>query len=313
MSRIDVIVPCHNYGRFLAECVESVTSQSHRELRVLIIDDASTDDTAVIGEELAAADPRVTFLRHAAGHGHISTYNQGLDWADGDYFLVLSADDFVLPGAFERALRILDARRQVGLLYAAFVEYRVPDQQPYRVKRPWHPGPVAISKTMPEQLPKPSSTNSVQPAELIRSWGVIGNHVGMSTAITRTVVQKRLGGYRKDLPHSGDLEMWLRFALHSKVVYLDQLQAVYRRHGQNMSIGYAGLPNVQQCVEAFRPHYREISRRVPGGAALVGEIQASLEAKAAKLGGSIAPEPRLERLSRLFGFGRHYRPQRKSG
>ena len=44
MSRVDVIVPCYNYGRFLRECVESVLSQPV-DVRVLIIDDASTDDT----------------------------------------------------------------------------------------------------------------------------------------------------------------------------------------------------------------------------------------------------------------------------
>ena len=55
MSRVDVIVPCYNYGRFLRECVESVLSQPV-EVRVLIIDDASTDDTPEVAAALAAED-----------------------------------------------------------------------------------------------------------------------------------------------------------------------------------------------------------------------------------------------------------------
>ena len=77
MSRVDVIVPCYNYGRFLRECVESVLGQPV-DVRVLIIDDASTDDTPEVAAALAAEDARVEFRRHAVNRGHIATYNEGL-------------------------------------------------------------------------------------------------------------------------------------------------------------------------------------------------------------------------------------------
>src|ERR1700678_792414 len=93
MSPVDVVVPCYNYGRYLKGCVESVLSQRDVDVRVLIIDDASSDDTPVIGEGLAANDMRITFRRHAVNLGHIKTFNEGiLDWARAPYTLLSSAD-----------------------------------------------------------------------------------------------------------------------------------------------------------------------------------------------------------------------------
>ena len=63
MSSVDVIVPCYRYGMFLRECVESVLSQDFENLRVLIIDDASPDNTSEIAEVLMKDDARVTFIR----------------------------------------------------------------------------------------------------------------------------------------------------------------------------------------------------------------------------------------------------------
>src|SRR5205807_1774138 len=117
MSRVDVIVPCHNYARYLRGCVESVLSQPEVDIRVLVIDDASPDDTAEVGARLAAEDARVEFRRHAVNQRHIATYNEGLAWAAGDYALLLSADDLLTPGALARATRVLDAHPEVGLIY----------------------------------------------------------------------------------------------------------------------------------------------------------------------------------------------------
>ena len=117
MSRVDVIVPCYRYGHYLRQCVESILSQSHGDLRVLIIDDASPDNTPEVARALAAQDPRVEYRRHEVNQGHIATYNEGLDWADGDYVLLLSADDLLTPGALERAIAPMDAYPEVGVSF----------------------------------------------------------------------------------------------------------------------------------------------------------------------------------------------------
>jgi glycosyltransferase involved in cell wall biosynthesis len=67
------------------------------------LDDASPDNASEVGAEVAREDSRVTLVRHHVNKGHIATYNEGIDWVSADYMLLLSADDYLLPGALDRA------------------------------------------------------------------------------------------------------------------------------------------------------------------------------------------------------------------
>ncbi len=59
VASIDIVVPCYQYARFLRDCVTSVLTQDIQNLRVLVIDDASGDNSAEIAAQLASEDPRV--------------------------------------------------------------------------------------------------------------------------------------------------------------------------------------------------------------------------------------------------------------
>src|SRR5262249_18685153 len=88
------------------------------DVRVLIIDDASPDDSADVARRLAAQDERVEVRVHAENKGHIATYNEGLlEWADGKYSVLISADDMLAPGALARATAVLEANPDVGFVY----------------------------------------------------------------------------------------------------------------------------------------------------------------------------------------------------
>jgi len=117
MAKVDIVVPCYNYGRFLETCVGSVLDQSIRDLRVLIIDDASTDDSLSVAKRLAETDPRISIIAHAQNKGHISTYNEGIAWASADYLLLLSADDLLVAGALDRAIAVMDANPDIVLTH----------------------------------------------------------------------------------------------------------------------------------------------------------------------------------------------------
>ena len=136
MSRVDVIVPCYNYAHFLPSCIGSIRAQEGVEVRALILDDASGDDSEKVGTELASRDPRIQFRRHPVNIGHIATYNEGIEWADGDYLLVLSADDLLTPGALARAARLMDAHPEVGLTYGRAIMTSDPSQHPPLIPEP---------------------------------------------------------------------------------------------------------------------------------------------------------------------------------
>lgn len=236
MSYVDVIVPCYRYGHFLRECVESVLTQSLTDVRVLILDDASPDNTHEVGAELAREDSRVTLVRHHVNKGHIATYNEGIEWAAGDYFLLLSADDFLLPGALVRAASVFAAHPEVVLTCG--------------------PAAVAHEDELFPQIPlqgERTNYNIMAGQDFIEATcsNSSGNPIWTPTAVVRTSAQKVVGGYNKNLPHAGDLEMWLRLARLGSVAVLDSYQAVYRRHLSNMHKSYPGVQTLRQHLLAF--------------------------------------------------------------
>ena len=233
MSRVDVIVPCYKYAHFLRECVESILSQSLTDVRVLIIDDASPDHTPEVAAELAARDKRVEYRRHSVNHGHIATYNEGLEWATADYVLLLSADDLLTPGALHRATRFLDAHPEVGLAYGRHIDFQTGQ----------------MLKPVPDSAECDGWVLSYE--EFLEASCKLGHTpIQSPAAIVRNQVHREVGGYRPELPHSGDTELWLRLAARAPVGVLDAEQAYRRWHIANMTFRYTP---VATCVSSGLP------------------------------------------------------------
>jgi glycosyltransferase involved in cell wall biosynthesis len=235
---IDVIVPCYRYGHYLRQCVESALAQAE-PVRVLIIDDASPDDSAEVAADLAASDARVALMRHRANKGHIATYNEGIEWATSPYLLLLSADDYLLPGALTRAVRVMEMHPEVGLVFGNAFEL---------VEK------GTMIPVEPFAAAGPRVKDCIMTGQEFVTRSGARNIVPTPTAVVRTSIQKSVGGYRSDLPHSGDMEMWLRICVCASVGFVDAYQAVYRLHGGNMSNGYREanwLPDILQRKAAI--------------------------------------------------------------
>src|SRR5229473_2435763 len=223
MSSVSVVIPCYKYGHFLEESVASVLDdQPGVDVRVLIIDDASPDDSAEVARKIAAREPRVEVVVHTANKGNIATFNEGLiDWADGDYCILLSADDRLTPGALRRARDLLDAHPGVPLPAA-------------RTKvRGWS---VWSGQWWIEQRFRQAENPIISPE-----------------IVVRTSLQKSVGGYDAQLPKAADMEMYMRLAAHADVGFVRGVdQAFYRVHGQNMSKAVSALMDLRQRRSVFQ-------------------------------------------------------------
>ena len=251
MSTVSVFVPCYNYAHFLPECVASIVSQPGVDVRVLVIDDASSDNTPEVAADLAAHDSRVEYRRHSKNCGHIATYNEGLAWANGDYTVLLSADDKLTPGALLRASQLMDAHPEVGFVYGGCVKFNTGQPVP-QPRLPSGPGRWQIH-------------NGLDWLEMICATGY--SFINSPEVVVRTSLQHQLGGYRPELPHTGDLEMWMRFAVHAAVGQIvDADQAFYRLHGQNMHFDLfsAAAKDVQQRRAAYDSIFQDYRNSIPG-------------------------------------------------
>lgn len=250
MATVDIAIPCYRYGRFLETCVSSVLLQSMNDVRILIIDDASPDGSSVVARALAASDPRIEVSVHPTNRGQTETYNEGIAWATAPYFLNLSADDYLAPGALERAVAILSERPGVVMTYGACARAIQGDPPP----------------TLDDSVGDPAWVVTEGRDFVETHCRRSSNQVYTPTVVVRTATQQRIGGYLSSLPHSCDMEMWLRFAAHGQIATTPRTQAVYRIHGANMSAEYiqSVVNDYAQRAAAFEAFFAADGKRLVG-------------------------------------------------
>ncbi|MCH5225119.1 MAG: glycosyltransferase family 2 protein [Muribaculaceae bacterium] len=103
---ISVIVPVFNTERYLSQCLDSILSQSHRRVEVIVINDGSTDFSLEIALKYAEKDDRVVVYSNENG-GPSKARNRGLEVATGDFITFVDSDDLLLPDALEIMLEVL--------------------------------------------------------------------------------------------------------------------------------------------------------------------------------------------------------------
>ena len=111
-------VPVRNGGRYLEASLASVRAQTVPDLRILITDNASDDDTARIGEAAAAADERITYIRHPRDLGLAGNFNSLVALARTPLFKWVAADDLIAPTYVEACLRVFDATPALAVVAA---------------------------------------------------------------------------------------------------------------------------------------------------------------------------------------------------
>ncbi|MCG8589827.1 MAG: glycosyltransferase family 2 protein, partial [Proteobacteria bacterium] len=107
--QLSAVIPNHNHGAFLEDVVQDLASQTRPPDEILVVDDASTDDSR---QRLARLERRIPGLRWVAERergGCNAAVNRGAGLARGDALFLVAADDRVLPGFLERALPLLEA------------------------------------------------------------------------------------------------------------------------------------------------------------------------------------------------------------
>ena len=262
---VDVAIPCYQYGGFLRDCVMSVLTQEMANVRVLIIDNASTDESVEVAQQLAAEDQRVEVVVHQRNLGQHASFNEGIDWASAKYSMVLCADDLLARCALARAVSIMERHPDVGFVYgrAAY------DRSPHIVTRP-----------DPEPLERPWQI--VAGDDMLARFCRDGvNHVpGPSAVVVRTSAQKLAGHYRRELSHTDDFEMWMRLARLGPAAKTDACQAILRLHRSSRKTLAC------QTYTCERPP------------ALPWEDEAAFESFFTHEGSSLPEAPRLYRLAK---------------
>lgn len=211
---VDVVIANHNYARFLGEAIESACAQTHPEVRVVVVDDGSTDGSR---ELLREFEGRVEVVLQEQG-GQAAALNAGLERCRGEVLLVLDADDRLRPQAAER----------VAAAFAA-------DSKLSKVQFPMA---IVDAEGRPTGAVKPGGhlrapTGDQRRAELTFPFDLPwlpGGGTGFRTEAVRRILPIPAIDY----PRSGaDWYLVHLTALLGEAALLDEVCAEYRVHGGN--------------------------------------------------------------------------------
>lgn len=106
-----VIIPAHNAAAFVSDAIRSAQAQTLRDIQILVVDDASTDDTAGQVRALARDDARIQLIVRPKNGGPSTARNIGMDRASGEWLAIVDADDLFLPERLERLIAHGEAQK----------------------------------------------------------------------------------------------------------------------------------------------------------------------------------------------------------
>jgi glycosyltransferase involved in cell wall biosynthesis len=214
---VSVIIPVYNGERYLAEAIESVLSQTHRPLELLVVDDGSTDGTA----DVARSYPEARTI-HQPNRGHGAAKNAGAAAARGEFLAFLDADDVWAPDKLRLQVAYLEANDDVGCVLCNMANFLELGQ----AEPPWL-GPAGLSE-VPAYIP--------------------------SALLVRKTVFEEVGGFDPTYRHANDIDFHLRAVeAGAGVGRVDQLLLHRRIHNSNLSHDRApGSPLSSEMFRALR-------------------------------------------------------------
>ncbi len=228
--RVSVLIGCWNNASTLRAAAQSILTQTLSDLELVIVDDGSTDGTAQIAADLAAADSRVRYLPLA--HMGISrSLNEGLRAARADVVAFQDADDWSEPARLERQLAVLDRRPEVVVVGCRMREVD-----------------GAGGKLAPRTSFAAGDVNDA----LMRF-----NPIPNSCAMVRRAAVLDAGGFDPRYLYAMDYDLWLRLAERGSVVTIDEPLAVRVMSGQNV----AARKERAQTLEAIQIRWMALRRR----------------------------------------------------
>ena len=221
---VSVVVPTRNRSGLLRKTLRSVLWQQQVELEVIVIDEASTDDTSAMLATLG--DARVRVIRHDRPRGVSAARNRGAADAHGEWLAFVDDDDLWAP---DKLVRQIQTAQTVG--------------------RDWaYAGSVNITERGHIVHGRPPLSPEEVVAALPRYNAIPG---GGSNVVVRRATWMAAGPFDTRLRNTEDWEMWIRLAKHGPPAYVCSPLVGYRVHISNSSLDIAEIVRGTQLIEAL--------------------------------------------------------------
>ena len=194
---VSVIIPTYNRAHLIGMAVQSVLEQSYQDFEIIVVDDASTDNTGEVVRSFK--DERIRYIRHKKNKGAAAARNTGIKAARGEYIAFQDSDDKWLPEKLEKQMKVFEnAPLEVGVVYTGFL--RIANDKKIYIPSSW-------------VTQKEGSIHK----ELLK-----GNFVTTQSIVTCKECFEKAGMFDERLPRLQDWELVLRLSKYYDFKCIDE-------------------------------------------------------------------------------------------
>lgn len=206
--KITAFMAAYNVADYIEESISSILNQTFKDFEFIIIDDGSTDDTALVVKKFN--DSRISFIQNDGNKGIPFTRNRLLELAKGEYIAVLDSDDIAYPDRFQLQLDFFSAHPEAALCGGHG---------------------IIINKNGTE-----TGKKIIAPTDdLVNMRMLFSNPFINSSTMFKTQIFRALNGY-KDYALAEDFDLFIRISEKYSVANIDAFVVKYRIHGENITI-----------------------------------------------------------------------------
>lgn len=228
---ISCIVPCHNCQDYISKTVENLINQTIRPLEIILVNDASTDNTLDVLKQMEVKHPNIIkVIDLETNKGPSYARNFGVENSKGEYIFFLDSDDVAETVLIEKYLSRLDELNNSGeddyiLCFSAYIQIDENDEEISDIVRGIQVGPGEIL-----------------------GYQLTRNYISTSGVLIKKDYFLKTGGFNEEIRYSEDWDLWLRLAQYGGFAYVDEPLVKIRRHGSNLSSKIGKMLGAERAV-----------------------------------------------------------------
>lgn len=233
-SKVTVLIPFYNPGSYILEALDSVFLQTYKDWQIILIDDASTDNTVTIIEDYLK-DPRVRLVRHSQNMGQSKSMNTGLKQVETPFLIQLDADDWFYPHTLEILIKETETNPEEIAVFSGNINVLFEFSKNEAIRK--RNRNIQLLKKQ-ERLRTKAQT-IVRGRSFQNRYDFLMANCSVWPRFYLTSALQSVGGWPVDDPYEGryaeDLSVLLRLIENYRFHWVDEVLMNHRRHNYNQS------------------------------------------------------------------------------
>ena len=234
-----IVIPVYNGSNYLQKNVESLLAQTIKDIEIIIVDDASTDNTPEIMTDLSKKDSRIRIFFNEVNKGVIKTVNIGARYASGEYIMFTGHDDLFLPEHLE--MMISDFSEDTAFVHCNSI--------------------VIDENGTPGRLLKKNSVQKIKTAAFDK-FIYTDNFISSCGLVIRKKIFDDIKGHIEEHRTYGEWMLWIRLSALGRVKYNSKINALYRIHSNNQSKTVLKKDNKGEFSDSLKNHLANCRKKV---------------------------------------------------